>query len=79
MRGLGIKSSEILSKVFCVERKTFDFFLYKKEMLCYTKNVLNFLSEHFSQNYFENRLTNGADSCIIILERTFVHEHMNGR
>jgi len=31
----------------------------------------------FSQIFLENRLTNDGDSCIIILERTFVHEHMN--
>ncbi len=32
----------------------------------------------FFENKLENKLTNGTDSCIIIIERTFVHEHMNG-
>ncbi len=31
----------------------------------------------FSQIFLKNRLTNRTDSCIIISERTFVHEHMN--
>ena len=38
---------------------------------------LKFLSEQISQIILEKRLTNGKVSCIIILERTFVHEHMN--
>ena len=38
---------------------------------------LKFLSEQISQIILEKRLTNGKVSCIIILERTFVHERMN--
>ncbi len=51
--------------------------IYKTAGVCYTEIVLIVPVGTFFPNIYEKRLTNGKDSCIIILERTFVHEHMN--
>lgn len=52
--------------------------IYKGKTSCYTKFVLRVPVGTFFPIYFENQLTKGKDGCIITIERTFVHEHMNG-